>query len=378
MKFEPMSAATLALAFAFLALGLVVGALSVHFAVLREGIGLDLAVIGTLLTVLACGVLCGMALSPSIMRWIGVARTTLASAVPFAGLLVLATVSGSWLEGAAAFAALGFCMGVFETSINASGSAQEQHSGKRILSRLHALYSVGGLVGGLTTGYGITALSATGHMCVVATLVLLSAVGLWQNGARSDPLQASSKSVYERPSRQLLVLAGAAFLGLFCFSAIRDWSGILLTQSLRLPIEQAGIGFAAFSASTALVRFAGDSIASHVRTGSLIAAGGLVGGLCLTAGIAYGSAGSFIIAMGLFGAAHAILIPVIFSAAGGLAVGTAVSNLATVMAVGFGGYIVGPTVVGWIANSWALSVAFYSVAVASFAIMFILMLRPRD
>jgi MFS family permease len=111
----------------------------------------------------------------------------------------------------------------------------------------------------------------------------------------------------------------------------------------------------------ATTRFLADSLrvrhgnVALVRTGSLIAAGGMALGLVVPAPVAA------IFGFALLGLGLAAVVPIAFSAAGDLdprATGRLVGRVAT---VGYVGSVAGPIAIGWLAEATSLRTALFLV-----------------
>jgi MFS family permease len=130
--------------------------------------------------------------------------------------------------------------------------------------------------------------------------------------------------------------------------AVLDWAAVYIQQAFEADLTTAGYGYAAFSATMALVRFLGDGVRNRFgavrtfRVSIIIAALGLfVSGFAPHAWIA-------ILAFAIAGLGVANIVPIIFSAAGnqsGIHAGTALS-LVTLM--GYSGILVAPSLIGFI------------------------------
>jgi fucose permease len=144
--------------------------------------------------------------------------------------------------------------------------------------------------------------------------------------------------------------------------AVLDWAALYLKQELGAGIATAGLAFAAFSGTMALMRFAGDAVRNRfgavttLRVSALVAATGmLVGGLAPSAWVA-------ILAFALSGFGIANMVPIAFSAAGnqpGLSPG---AGLSTVTMMGYSGILLAPSVIGFIGQHIGFSPAFVGVS----------------
>ncbi|CAB4883653.1 MAG: MFS transporter [Actinobacteria bacterium] len=139
----------------------------------REDLGLTPASLGLVLLAIAAGSLIALPSGGLIVHRLGAARTVLAMSVLFA--LGMATAAVGVLIGVAPVVVglllLGFGNGVWDVAMNVEGAAVEQRLGRSIMSRFHAGFSIGTVIGALI-GVGMNAL----HVPVTAHLLLIAAV----------------------------------------------------------------------------------------------------------------------------------------------------------------------------------------------------------
>jgi MFS family permease len=137
-----------------------------------------------------------------------------------------------------------------------------------------------------------------------------------------------------------------------------------LRGSLNAEPGLAATGFAAFSASMALSRFTGDWIRARVgavmlvRGSAWLATAGIVVALTVPWPVV-AIAGFAMVGLGL-----ANLVPVFFGAAGaipGQNPGAAIAALAT---IGYSGFVVGPPVIGFVADLTSLAFALGMIVLA--------------
>ena len=147
-----------------------------------------------------------------------------------------------------------------------------------------------------------------------------------------------------------------------------DWGALHLRGSLGVSPGLAATGFAAFAASMAAGRLAGDWLRARfgavplVRWSACLAAAGLVVALVVPWPLVA------IAGFGLVGLGLANLVPVFFGAAGripGQAPGAAIAALAT---IGYSGFVVGPPFIGVVADLASLRVALGLIVLACVAI----------
>ena len=315
-----------------------------------------------------------------------------------AGIAGLA-LSGSYPALLATLVVLYSFSGLYDVGINAVAVDLERLSGMRFMSYLHAAFSGGAMAGALGAG----ALRQAGvdyRLVYLALLLPLAALVLAFVAARF-PRPEDGGTDGERPpgggpsaaaapeakggagrwelyrDRSLLLVAAIACLGLLAEGEMEHWSGIYLRDTLGLAAIVGGSGVAVFYGAMALGRLASGWLIGRVgnhRTllgsGALVAVGML---LALATTRPALVVGGFL----LVGLVPAAVAPLAFSVAGDLVPGRAGAAVSVVTTIGYGGFLLGPPLVGGLAEAIGLRAALGIIAVAGVAV-FALSLRLRE
>jgi MFS family permease len=312
-----------------------------------------------------------------------------------AGIAGLA-LSGSYPALLATLVVLYSFSGLYDVGINAVAVDLERLSGRRFMTYLHAAFSGGAMAGALGAG----ALRQAGvdyRLVYLALLLPLAALVLAFAAARFPRPEADGEqppgggpSAAAAPEakggagrwelyrdRSLLLVAAIACLGLLAEGEMEHWSGIYLRDTLGLAAIVGGSGVAVFYGAMALGRLAIGWIVGRVgnrRTllgSGLLAAGGMLLALATTSPALV--VGGFV----LVGLALAAVAPLAFSVAGDLVPERAGSAVSVVTTFGYGGFLLGPPLVGGLAEVVGLRAALGVIVVAGLAV-FILSLRLRE
>ncbi len=258
--------------------------------------------------------------------------------------------------------------GLYDVGINAAAVDLERSAGRRYMTLFHAVFSAGGTVGALSAG----ALLQAGvdfrqvYLAVVIPLgvVLLSVVATRFPQQESAPLSADSGPYDLFKSLPLLLVAAVATLSLLSEGEMEHWSGIYLRENVGLPALLGSSGVAVFYGAMAVGRL--GSAAAVARFGdrnTLLGAGALVAaGMSLA--LATLNPGVIIVGFLMVGLALSAIVPVAFSVAGDLAPGRAGSAVSVVTTFGYGGFLLGPVIVGGLAEIFGLRLALGAIAVA--------------
>lgn len=164
---------------------------------------------------------------------------------------------------------------------------------------------------------------------------------------------------FQWPTGTLLILGLLAFAGMSAEGAMYDWSVLYLQQDVALPQAQAAWGYAAFSGAMAAARFGGDALRTRYPERSLLRAGGALSAIAMALVLVTAHPVVAFIGLGLVGAGLAMVVPILYNAASRVPGQTRANAIATVSAIGYSGFLLGPPVIGGVAQlsslTWALA-----------------------
>jgi len=348
---------------AFLITGLCMSSWAPLVPFAKERLGVDDATLGLLLLCLGLGSIVTMPLTGIVTSRLGcrlvisVATLLLAVVIP-----ILAFASTVPLL-AIAIAAFGAGVGALSVSINVQAVMVENDSGRHMMSGFHGLFSVGGIIGAgsvsLLIGAGLGPFTVT--LLLSALVVILLAL------AWSGLLPYGNQDSEEAP---LLVLPRGIviFIGLLCFlvflaeGAMLDWSAVFLVTVHQLDPAQAGFGYSAFALAMTVGRFSGDWLVKTfggtriIVTGGLLAAVGLA--VSIVAAVPWIAFGGFL----LIGLGISNLVPIFFTAAGRQTIMPPSYAIASITAIGYAGILLGPAGIGFVAEHASLEASFGLIA----------------
>lgn len=262
----------------------------------------------------------------------------------------------------AAIAAQDVCM-------NTHGVTLEQKSGSRYMGRFHAFWSVGGLLGAITGGLAAQLkLTEFSHSAIVSVIVLATVLTNNQRFLSGD----EDKHVYEegvkkkRKPRIIYIMGLLGLAGSIGEGSAGDWGGVLARETFGASQFVGTLPYIAYSFTMVVGRFFGDQLATKFGASRLLKVGGLLGGFGLAGGLFVGGTGGIIVGWFLFGLALSTVIPLLFSAAGAMAnkrfQGTIspAEAVAMISGISYFGFIVGPPLMGFLADvmtlRWAMLV----------------------
>jgi hypothetical protein len=264
---------------------------------------------------------------------------------------------------AAGLVVFGAGNGAMDVSMNAHGVAVERALGRPIMSSLHACWSFGGLVG----AGGVAAAAALGvdprveGACAALALwvvVILASARLGGASVHGEPGTAG----FALPSRAVLLIGALCFLVMTTEGAVADWAGIYLTGETGASRAASAVGFAGFSLGMAVARLGGDGLVQRYSRRSVLVGGAALAATSLAIVLLAGHVGVAVVGFVLVGVGVANAVPLLFSAAG--RVPPAGPSLAAVFTIGYLGFILGPPVIGVLADALTLTAALALVCAA--------------
>ena len=350
---------------AFALNGLLFGAWASRIPAFKEGFGLSPGALGLLLLAMAGGAIIAFPFAGALSERRGVDALTVACAWAYAPALVLLALAPNPLALGAALFVFGALHGAMDVAMNGWGARVEARMDRPVMSVFHAMFSLGAGIGAASGYVAVrTGLGPTGHFCAVALvggiLALLTMV-------RAPSLAEASGTgvagpVVALPSGALVLAGTIAFAVSMGEGAMADWSAVFLRVVAGAGEAQAALGYAAFSAAMVLTRLSGGLIVQRLGpVGTMRASGAIAfAGLALAAGI-----GAFLptlLGFAMAGIGYAVVMPLVFSRAandGTMRPGPAIAGVAT---LGYGGMLLGPPVMGFVAQVAGLRVAFGMLA----------------
>ena len=274
---------------------------------------------------------------------------------------------------AISFAAILFLFGVAiaaqDVAMNTHGVTLEQKSGARYMGRFHAFWSVGALLGAITGGvFAQLEVSEFIHALIVSAAVLALVI---TNNRRylsgDEDKHIYEESVKRKKTPRLIYIMGLLGLaGSIGEGSAADWGGVLARETFGASQFVGTLPYIAYSFTMVVGRFYGDQLATKFGARRILKVGGLLGGAGLAGGLIVGGTSGVIVGWFLFGLALSTVIPLLFSAAGSMAnkrfQGTIspAEAVAKISGISYFGFVVGPPLMGFLADvltlRWAMLV----------------------
>jgi MFS family permease len=344
---------------AFAALGLFWGAWAAVLPSVQRATNISKGTLGfALLFVTLAAIPMMLFVAGPLVDRFGVRAITL-TCFAFAGAATLPGLATSlpWLI--LALAVTGAATGSMDVAVNASAARIEQVSGKRLMPLAHGLYSVGVFAGAIGAGVARGA-GAHREWILLAVSGVIALTAAW-TATDSGPVSSPEA----RGLRFSRVLVAIGLIGAAAFvieGGVESWSALFLERQLHAHPSVSGLGPGFFGASMALGRFWGQTANAGDRL--LLSAGAALAAVgCVVTALSPDAAVA-LVGIALAGAGVSLNAPIVFGA-GGRRSATAV---ATVTTLGYAGLLVGPPLVGGVAQASSLRVSFGVLAALAAAV----------
>ncbi|MQX13729.1 MFS transporter [Sinorhizobium terangae] len=359
-----MSKNRLAVSLLFLMNGFVTGSWAPKIPEFKDRLGIGESVLGLLILVFGIGSLVLMPIAGGFIARAGSQKVVKVTAVILSPLLLLLTLAPNVWTAAIGMFLLGGFVGAMDVAMNANAVEVEKSMRRAIMSSCHAYWSLGGLIGAGIGGVLMARVGVLPHVLVVTVLSLVFLAVAWPMILADQPHPAAAKEKVRLPLTPLPWLIGImALFSMVPEGAVLDWGALYLKNELGASVELSGFGFAAFSATMATMRFAGDHVRDLLgakRTLRICTVTALVG--MVFAGLAP-NAFVAILGFAIAGIGISNMVPIAFSAAGNMPGLQPGIGLAVATTMGYSGMLFAPSLIGFIAEHSGFAIIFTSVPV---------------
>jgi MFS family permease len=376
-----------AVALVFALNGLCFATLASRVPDLRGSLDLSNGALGALLLCVALGAMIGMPVSGHLIeRWGAAAVVRLGAASDLLGLVVagLLATAGSAIGAALGLLAYGFGAGVWDVAMNVDGAAVERRLGRSILPRFHAGWSIGTF-----TGAGIGALAAglgvplAVHYAVVPALAVTTAwfacrYFLPVTGEHDETESAGpARSAWLEPRTLAIGFMVLAFT--LAEGAANDWLALALIDGYDARHWVGVVGFALFVASMTFGRLCGPVALDRFGRAPTMLASAAVAAAGVLVVVWTGVAALAVVGIVLWGLGSALGFPVGMSAAADDPT-RAARRVSVVSTIGYGAFLAGPPLLGFVGNQVGTlrSLLVVAVAMVPAAALVLSVRRPRQ
>lgn len=341
----------------------------VRIPAIKEQTGASASDLGLALLGVSAGAVITMTLTGRLCRRFGSHPVTVACGILMPLSIALPPLTHSALSLGLVLLVFGAAYGGINVAMNSAAVDLVAAMRRPIMPSFHAAFSLGGMVGAGLGGLIAGSLSPTRHLLGLTVIGLVVTAVAGRTLLRLEPpappadqqtQEATPRRLDPRARRLVIVFGFIALCTAFGEGALADWGALHLEQDLNAHPGIAAAGYSCFALAMTIGRLSGTTLLERlgqtpilVAGGTTAAAGMLLGALAPTVWLA-------LIGFAVTGLGLANIFPVAVERAGALA---GPNGVATASTLGYGGMLLGPPAIGFMADWFTLPIALTSVAV---------------
>jgi MFS family permease len=317
----------------------------------------DNGTIGVVLLSMSLGAVAAMPFTGWAIIKNGSRRITLISLFGYCLFVPLIPLMGSIPLVVALYLLMGILTGMLDVAMNAQAVMIERAYNKPIMTSFHALFSVGMALGAWCGAlFADLEYTLSAHLSIIVVVSIAAAFWVSRNLIHDKPQKhlTTEGPLFRMPNKAMVGVGIIAFCCMMGEGAMSDWT-VNYMENIALASEAlAPIALSGFATAMTLGRIFGDKVRGRYGDTRLIIGGGLISTIGLVIALLFplpyvAIAGFFLVGVGL-----ATIVPIAYSIAGNARDLPSGVGLAMVTTVGYSGFLFGPPIIGFVADSYNL------------------------
>lgn len=342
---------------------------------IKQALNLSEAQLGTMLLMLPLGQLFTMPLSGKMVTKYGSAKVIAFVSIIYALIMFSISFATNVYMLGASLLLFGIAGNLGNISVNTQAVAVENMYKKSIMTAFHGAWSlagfVGALIGLLTINFGV---NITYHFLIILGLVVLNTIF---NVKYLIPKKENSATEKEKtkfkPDSILIQLGIIGFFSMATEGAMFDWSGVYFQDIIKSPESMVVLGYTSFMIMMATGRFIGDYLISQLGKKKVLIVSGAMMFLGMITSVLFPYIIPSTLGFMLVGLGVACCVPTVYSLAGKHPTIPPGMALALVSSISFLGFLMGPPLIGYIAELSNLKWSFTLFSLFGLAMMVMIM-----
>lgn len=334
---------------------------------LKLSLGLSESDLGTILFALPAGQLLAMPLSGRVVAQYGSRKIAILGLFVYAFFLTLLGLPNESWQLALGLFLFGFFGNFCNIAVNSQGVFTQQLFDKPITGSFHGSWSLAGFSGALLALLMLfLKLSPFQHFSVVLFIITILIITNYNYlvKVKSQKVEQKEKTSFFKIQDKSLIWYG---LISFCCMASEgimfDWSGVYFKEIVKAPGALVVIGYTSFMITMAIGRFLSDILVRKFGSRKVILISGFVISTGLYCAVLFPYLIPCTLAFMLVGFGVSNVIPIVFNAAGNSKKVPTSIALTIVSSISFMGFLIGPPIIGYIAELTSLRYSFAFIGV---------------
>ncbi|MEU8518937.1 MFS transporter [Streptomyces sp. NBC_01216] len=338
----------------------------VRIPAVKQQTGSSAGDLGLALLGVSAGAVVTMTLTGRLCRRYGSHAVTVATAVLLCLSIALPALTHSPLALGLVLLVFGSAYGGINVAMNSAAVDLVTALRRPVMPGFHAAFSLGGMLGAGVGGLVAGGLSPTAHLLGLTVLGLLLTAYAGPLLLR-EPSPGAPKSVPSTGAARggtgargaVAVFGVIALCTAYGEGALADWGALHLAQDLHAHPGVAAAGYSLFALAMTAGRLSGTALLERLGQTRTLVAGGATAAVGMLAAALAPSVWVALLGFAVTGLGLANIFPVAVARAGALA---GPSGVAAASTLGYGGMLLGPPSIGFLAEWFSLPAALTTVA----------------
>ncbi|MET7634060.1 MULTISPECIES: MFS transporter [unclassified Streptomyces] len=339
----------------------------VRIPAIKHQTGASASTLGLALLGVSAGAVITMMLAGRLCRRFGNHPLTVVCGALLSLAIALPAQTHSALTLGLVLLVFGAAYGAMNVAMNSAAVDLVAGLRRPVMPSFHAAFSLGGMLGAGLGGLVAGGLSPATHLFILTGVGLLVTAAAGPTLLRYPaPRAATATDPAEPPrrmvgrARNLVLLFGViALCTAYGEGALADWSALHLTQDLHARPGVAAAGYSLFALAMTAGRLSGTALLERLGQTRTLVAGGATGAAGMLLGSLAPTTWLALLGFAVAGLGLANIFPVAVGRAGELA---GPSGVAVASTIGYGGMLLGPPAIGFLADWFSLPLALTTVA----------------
>ncbi|MGP3750623.1 MFS transporter [Streptomyces sp. IBSNAI001] len=341
----------------------------VRIPAIKDRTGASASTLGLALLGVSAGAVITMMLTGRLCRRYGSHAVTVVCGVLLSLSIALPAQAGSALTLGLVLLVFGAAYGGLNVAMNSAAVDLVSALRRPVMPSFHAAFSFGGMAGAGIGGLVAGSLSPPTHLFALTGLGLLvtaaTAPVLLRSRSAAPAVERPAADAPEQPkgmgthARRIVVLFGViALCTAYGEGALAEWGALHLSHDLGATPGLAAAGYSLFALTMAIGRLTGTALLERFGQTRTLVAGGAMAAAGMLLGALAPAVWLVLLGFAVTGLGLANIFPVAVGRAGALA---GPSGVAAASTLGYGGMLLGPPVIGFLADWFSLPVALTTV-----------------
>jgi len=327
---------------------------------IKEALNLSEGQLGTMLLMLPLGQLFTMPLSGKVVTKFGSGRVIAIVSLIYALILLSVSFATNIYMLAGSLFMFGIAGNMGGIAVNTQAVGVERLYGKSIMTSFHGGWSLAGFIGALIGLLTINLhINTTGHFLIILGLVIVNTI--WNARflvPKEEPEGDQKQKAKFKPDSILIQLGIVGFFSMATEGAMFDWTGVYFKDVVKSPTSLVILGYTSFMIMMASGRFLGDYLIMKLGKQKVLIISGILMFIGMMMSVLFPYVVTSTIGFMLVGLGVACCVPTVYSLAGKHPTIPPGMAIALVSSISFLGFLMGPPLIGYIAELSSLRWSF--------------------